>query len=63
MTRAERLAVLGEASVAELHRFVDETAARNPMPAEARQDLRPVLAPALTGVRAEHAAQQTPAAA
>lgn len=64
MTRAERLAVLGETTVAESHGIGRRACTEWPPPAEAvEKHLRPVLAPALARVRAAHAAQQTPAAA
>ncbi|MEV8324614.1 hypothetical protein [Kitasatospora sp. NPDC056731] len=55
MTRAERLAILGAATVAEIHHRVE--AAPPPTP-ELIAELRPVLAPALQRVRARRTASE-----
>lgn len=62
MTRAERLAILGPATIAAIHRRVAQAP---PPPPEVLAELRPMLAPALAEVRAacRAADQQLPLAA
>ena len=63
MTRAERLAILGEEEVARIHQRV---ALAPPGPPELIDDLRLIFAPALRELRQERAAkaaQQPPLAA
>lgn len=60
MTRAQRLAILGERTVAEIHQRV---AKAPPPPADLLEELRPILAPALHRLRQKATAPTQQAAA